>query len=198
MGKFYAVKKGREVGIFNTWKECQEKINGFSGAQYKSFKTLLEAKEYMELNKEKEIYSEEECVIAYVDGSYEHTIKRYGSGILLIKDNDTILEKSIGGSEEDMISMRNVAGEVKAAEYAMIYCIEKGCKNLLLYYDYLGIENWCTGLWKANKVGTKRYKDIYNECVSKGLNIRFLKVKAHSGDIYNDKADMLAKKGLEI
>lgn len=198
MRKFYAVKKGREIGVFNSWKECQEKINGFSGAQYKSFKTLLEAEDYLNSNSEIKIKDNEECIVAYVDGSYEHSIKKYGSGILLIKDNNTILEKSIGGNEEDMISMRNVAGEVKAAEFAMTYCIENGYKNLLLHYDYLGIENWCTGLWKANKEGTKKYRDIYKEYINKGLKVKFLKVKAHSGNKFNDKADMLAKKGLEL
>lgn len=35
--KIYAVQKGKNIGIYNTWKECQEQINGFSGAIYKTF-----------------------------------------------------------------------------------------------------------------------------------------------------------------
>ena len=35
--KFYAVKKGKETGIFNNWKDCLESITGFTGAKYKSF-----------------------------------------------------------------------------------------------------------------------------------------------------------------
>jgi len=37
--KIYAVQKGKQTGIFNSWEECQKQINGFSGAIYKSFKT---------------------------------------------------------------------------------------------------------------------------------------------------------------
>ncbi len=43
--KFYVVWKGRESGIFRSWKECEEKIKGFEGARYKSFETEGEARE---------------------------------------------------------------------------------------------------------------------------------------------------------
>lgn len=36
--KIYAVQKGAIPGIYSTWVECQQQINGFSGAIYKSFK----------------------------------------------------------------------------------------------------------------------------------------------------------------
>ena len=39
--KFYAVKKGHKKGIFESWDECKKNINGYSGAIYKSFKTLI-------------------------------------------------------------------------------------------------------------------------------------------------------------
>ena len=38
--KFYAVRKGKEVGIFNTWDDCKAQVNGFSGSEYKSFTTM--------------------------------------------------------------------------------------------------------------------------------------------------------------
>ncbi len=41
--KYYAVLKGRKTGIFANWADCEEQINGFSGALYKSFKTRGEA-----------------------------------------------------------------------------------------------------------------------------------------------------------
>lgn len=45
--KYYAVKKGRKTGIFTTWPETEKKVKGFSGAQYKSFKTRSEAEAYL-------------------------------------------------------------------------------------------------------------------------------------------------------
>jgi len=33
----YAVKVGREVGIFSTWPECQNAVKGYTGAVYRGF-----------------------------------------------------------------------------------------------------------------------------------------------------------------
>lgn len=41
--KFYVVWRGRKEGIFTSWAECQAQIQGFSGAQYKSFPSRSEA-----------------------------------------------------------------------------------------------------------------------------------------------------------
>ena len=196
MAKFYGVRKGRETGIFNTWSECQKSISGYSGAEYKSFNTLEEAKDYVyKVEKIKENLWED-YIIAYVDGSYEDSVKRYGSGVVIIKDDNVILKESFGGEDKDLVGMRNVAGEIKAAEFAMNYCMENNYKNLVIYYDYAGIECWCTGVWAAGKVGTKRYKNKFDTLKAKGLQVRFEKVKAHSGNLYNDMADELAKKGI--
>ncbi|WP_299833997.1 viroplasmin family protein [uncultured Tenacibaculum sp.] len=42
--KYYVVWEGRETGILESWDQCQKSIKGFSGAEYKSFKTLELAK----------------------------------------------------------------------------------------------------------------------------------------------------------
>ena len=47
--KYYAVLKGRKTGIFENWAECEEQIKGFSGAQYKSFKSRSQAEEALGL-----------------------------------------------------------------------------------------------------------------------------------------------------
>ena len=35
--KYYAVKKGRQTGIYTSWPECQKMVSGFPGAVYRSF-----------------------------------------------------------------------------------------------------------------------------------------------------------------
>ncbi len=42
--KYYVVWRGIKPGIYRTWDECKRQIEGFEGAQYKSFKTEEEAK----------------------------------------------------------------------------------------------------------------------------------------------------------
>ena len=46
--KYYAVKKGRTPGIYMTWDDCRKMVDGFPDAKYKSFKTLEEAKEFID------------------------------------------------------------------------------------------------------------------------------------------------------
>lgn len=41
--KYYVVWKGRRTGIFKTWDEASAHVNGFAGAQFKSFDTRAEA-----------------------------------------------------------------------------------------------------------------------------------------------------------
>ena len=77
----------------------------------------------------------------------------------------------------------------------MEYCVDNGYSKLVLYFDYNGIEKWCTGEWKANKKGTKDYKKFYDE-ISDKLEVKFVKVKAHTGVEYNEMADKLAKESI--
>jgi hypothetical protein len=46
--KYYAVRKGRTCGIFNTWTECSAQVTGFSGCQFKGFNNLLAAQTYLQ------------------------------------------------------------------------------------------------------------------------------------------------------
>ena len=40
---WYVVHCGRKTGIFSTWKECHQQVNGFSGACYEGYKTEAQA-----------------------------------------------------------------------------------------------------------------------------------------------------------
>ncbi|QQK79428.1 viroplasmin family protein [Salicibibacter cibi] len=41
--KYYVVWKGRNPGIYQSWAECQEQVNGYKGARFKSFTSKEEA-----------------------------------------------------------------------------------------------------------------------------------------------------------
>lgn len=203
--KVYAVRRGRETGLFQTWADCQKQVIGFSGAEYKSFKTLEEAKEYMGGARE-EIEDEgftrddanrsEDIIIAYVDGSYDVKTHQYGSGLVILWKGEK-QEFSFKGNIPQLADMRNVAGEIVGAQRAMEFAVENNAKKLIIYYDYEGIEKWCTGAWQAKKYGTKMYAKAYNE-LKTSVEISFVKVKAHTGDKYNEEADILAKKALGL
>lgn len=195
MSKYYAVKNGRQTGIYNSWSECEAQVKGFKGALYKSFSSLEDAHTYLE-NK-KVMVSSQNGLIAYVDGSYNVKTSEYGYGCVLIEGANVIKKFYGKGDNPEYASMRNVAGEIIASMVSTKYAIEHGYDFICIYYDYEGIEKWATHTWKANKEKTKMYVQFMDES-RKSIDISFMKVLAHSGDQFNDMADSLAKKAVGI
>ncbi len=206
--KFYAVKVGKVPGVYRTWDECKAQVDGFSGAIYKSFTTLVEAEAFAGTSSSEEVqpsqtqlsFESEEGgnpkpetgeAIAYVDGSYNVATGEYSCGVVFMIDDEEI-HMAQKGEDKELASMRNVAGEILGAELAMRKAVELGIGKLSIYHDYQGIASWCLGEWKTNKEGTKAYKAYYDSIQGK-VEVSFVKVKGHSGDKYNDLADELAK-----
>lgn len=188
--KYYAVREGKEVGIFTTWNECKEYVSGYSGAEYKSFKNKKDAMEYLNGGEE-----DVPGTIAYVDGSYNNKIKEFSYGAVIFWKGKEY-HFSDRSDDIELVKMHNVSGELKGAEKAIEFALENNIERLTIYHDYEGIAKWCTGAWKANKEGTKAYKRFCDEA-KKSVHIDFVKVKGHSGDKYNDLADRLAKEAFK-
>ena len=200
--KYYAVRKGFKTGIFTTWDECQSYVHGFSNAEFKSFSSESEAREY--LNNDVTSYHEKSSKkdsetalknIAYVDGSFDGYSKTYGfGGFIFYEENGKKCVRVVqgAGNNPEMSKMRNVAGEISGAMRIVEEAIYLGLEEITLYYDYAGIENWVTGIWSCNKYETYEYSRFMHES-SKQIRIHFHKVEGHSGDTGNDIVDTIAK-----
>ncbi len=195
--KYYAVKNGRKIGIFESWDECKAQVDGFSGAEYKSFTKREDALSFLGIGGQETFdFMTEDVTKAYVDGSYNIETKEFSFGAVIFVGGE-MLTFSEKFDDQDLAEMRNVAGEIKGAEFVIRYCKEHGIRDIEIYYDYEGISAWAEGRWKTNKDGTIAYKKAYDE-LSKFVNVTFCKVKGHSGDKYNDMVDRLAKDALGI
>lgn len=138
---------------------------------------------------EPEMPQENEKIIAYTDGSFN--IKNNTAGYAAILKFENGYEKVLHGSITDpkLTTLRNVAGELQAVLEA-IKAAEEARADLVVYYDYEGIEKWVTGEWKAKKEFTRQYR---NAVLEASVKIEFYKVVAHTGVEYNERADKLAK-----
>ena len=191
--KYYAVRVGKVPGIYQTWDECKKNVHGFPAAEYKSFMSIEEANAYMgreavqEINGKTGSGNMEDVMpdddYAFVDGSFN-----IATGVYELSGN---------GSDKEMASMRNVAGEILGSMAAVKKAIELGLKDISIFYDYAGIKAWAVGEWKRNKKGTIEYYN-YITSVRDSINIRFVKVRGHSGVEGNEEADRLAKRAVGL
>ena len=196
--KIYAVRKGHKTGLFYTWDECKKAVYGYSGAEYKGFLTKEEAEAFLNIGAAKTTTnknsstttsvdstalttSTSDRLVVYVDGSFDVSIQKYSFGCVILLEDGRIIERSGNGEEPELLAIRNVAGEMHGAMYAVQWAFENGYSSVVIHYDYEGIE--------------KKYAAFMKRMQEK-IEVIFQKVKAHSGDFYNERVDKLAKKAL--
>lgn len=200
--KYYAVRKGRVPGIYETWESCRRQVIRFPGAEYKSFENKEDAEKFMneELLEFRKINLDEVPIYSFVDGSYNSTTNVYGCGGFLV-DKSSGEEKRyvIQGhdNEEDMVAMRNISGELMGSKMAIEKAIELGLPEITILYDYMGIEMWAKGMWDRTRTGTIAYYE-YCESIKDSIQLHFVKVEGHTGIPGNEEADKLAKESVGI
>ena len=221
---YYAVKIGRNPGIYDNWNDCKENVNGFKGAKFHKFTTYEEAEKFINENEYSgNLYSENnnnrdsnisnkiQYPCAFVDGSYNIKSKVCGFGVAFkLSENDKIQEFKSICLDENLYSMRNVYGEIQACMEAISYAIYLGLEEINIYYDYYGIEMWANKQWNTKINFIKDYINFVDNCRKGNIRmnaiknqtgkmiINFHKVEAHTGVELNELADKLAKEAVTM
>lgn len=80
---------------------------------------------------------------------------------------------------------------------ALNYVLAHQADTVVAYYDYQGLGAWADGSWEPDSAIALDYVAKLHD-IQKELDITFVKVEAHTGVLYNELADKLAKKALGI
>lgn len=201
---YYAVRRGKMTGIFNTWEECRSVVEGYSISEYRGFKSLQEAQAYLRgevvsdkrgngrqiIIKRPEV--ESACNL-YVNGSYRCGCVSFG----------IFLESCLGdfqfyGSVKcgKYTQIANIASELLSVLVGVQLSRELGFLGINIIYNYNGIESWYTGVWRANGELQKAYINLMKRFEENfGLSYTFSQVYGHTGVRGNTIADKLSVRG---
>ena len=202
--RYYAVRKGRNIGIFTQWKQAQASIKGLYGAQFKKFLTLEEAERFMnELNVN---YIGKKVIDVYCDGSVpENGYRRTKGGIGIVFGEEEISEAVPENRYGSKIT-NNIA-ELYAISRVFDLISDKNQSNVIYHvytdskYSINSITAWCKK-WKTNDWKDSNGKEIKNLQLIKELSERYEQiknicdiryVKGHSISRGNTRADALAR-----
>jgi ribonuclease HI len=126
----------------------------------------------------------------YVDGSMLN--ESVGYGVVILKNGEVL--KEIHGTVPDpyVQGTNQIAGELFAVRKAIEWCRLNSVSEVSIFYDCEGIRKWAVGEWRTKHPLTQEYAEFVR---NSGIMIDWHKVDSHTGDVWNDKADELAKAG---
>lgn len=193
--KYYAVRKGFTPGVYETWDEAKNQIDGFAGAEHKSFDSYAAAEAWIDGRDmaalEVDILLKEGFTVVYTDGSSNGNAYSYASLILTPEGKETVL--SGRGNDAEALKTRNIAGELSAVMHALAWCKGQNIKEVVVFHDYEGCGAWAEGLWAPKSDVARKYVSYVSTC---DLNVTFRKVSGHAGNSYNERVDKLARAAL--
>lgn len=124
-------------------------------------------------------------VIAYTDGSANVADRRGGWGVVLQYGG---VVKELSGSRD---GTTNNLMELMAVYHA-IDAIKKPC-TLVIHTDSQDVIGWLTGEFRQSNLRIRAQCDEIKLLAEvRKVTLRFVKVVGHSGDPYNERADLLA------
>lgn len=189
--KWYAVKVGRNPGVYETWTGCKEQTFRFPKAVFKSFTSREQAQQFVDAggafsHQEDTAHVPPDCVV-YTDGSAE----RAGAAAAAVWFGPN--------------NGRNIAAEVPGKptnQRAEAYAIYLALEHSRLVPGVLEIRSdsmysICSAL-QLHTVAANRdiFEIVWDQMAkrrARGDDVQFVHVPAHTGIVGNEAADRMAK-----
>ncbi|KAH3667005.1 hypothetical protein WICMUC_005352 [Wickerhamomyces mucosus] len=187
---FYAVAKGKQIGIFTNWDDCKKNVNGFPGAIYKRFNSGHEAQQFMK-SKISEFKSPDDSIATKASRNASFYGVNFKDGKSKIFDNWKDCQKATSGvqgttfkSFDSYEKALNFTGqgekiELKEEEKASIikqYLVNHTKEELKTQKDQVPLIVFTDGSFLENKYGgigiyygaddTRNYAAAFPECRS--------------------------------
>jgi ribonuclease HI len=205
---FYAVRVGKQPGIYKTWKECQEQIMHFPNQQFKKFETRKEAEDFIKndtINIDYDNHYDDTVLNVYTDGASFHNGKPdckasygvyFGEGD---KRNESgLITEKASNNRGELMGLLRAIELIKDDEEAVIHT--DSMYGLKCAYDY-GIKMKKAGYPKEtpNIDIIQKMREILEE----RPNIKFHHLNSHTKNtdkhsIGNDKVDKMATEVLKM
>lgn len=123
-----------------------------------------------------------ERTIIYTDGSCRPNPGKGGWAYIAVYDDIEI--HGSGGEEQTTNNIMEMTAIIRALQDL------NDEQNFTIYTDSMYVINCVNGTWKRKK---NQLLWLEYDKVAKGKNIKFIWVKAHNNDYYNELVDKLAK-----
>jgi len=160
--KFYVVWQGKKPGIYSSWSECQEQINGVKTALYKSFESKAEAE--MAFAGKAEDYIQKKSASKPSPSGKSSKINNAviwdsisvdaafsgNPGLMEYQGVDTKTRERIFHQGPFLMGTNNI-GEFLAIVHALALYKQKGLHNRPIYSDSVTAMGWV----KKKKANTK-------------------------------------------
>ena len=203
--KFYAVKVGKKPGIYQTWKECQDQVKGFPGAEFKSFLTQQEAKQWIKSKNltSRTKKSDKKYIKVYTDGACSKNgtpDAKAGIGVFFSEGDPRNFGGRIKGKQTNNVAevkaiikaYQILKKEIDRGEYVIIHSDSRYAIRAVGEYG----QKQQKGGWKKEIPNRELLKKAYGLFKDKN-NIEFRYVPAHTGgtdpdSIGNAGADYMA------
>ncbi len=204
--KYYAVRKGKQTGIFDQWfgpKGAQIQVTGFPGAEFKSFPTRAEAEQFL-LGIAKEDTAEEplegEHTTVFTDGGAVGNPGPGGYGVVLLFP-DGRRQELCGGFKLTTNNRMELMGCIAALEAL------PGETSIVLHSDsrYLvdavnkgWVFAWQKRGWKKANGEPALNIDLWKRLLKllDESNVVLKWVKGHAGNVWNERCDQLVHEAI--